>query len=103
MRLERIRVRNFRLLRRASIDLALSGATTVFVGPNNSGKTSVMDALKLFTGQGSDVRKRFTIHDISHPRRIHFKKAEQRISQDIGDEERLELLRKLLPRIRMEL
>jgi len=64
MRLENIQIRNFRLLRRLSIDLAHGKTTTIFVGPNNSGKTSVMEALKLFIGNGVDTPK-ISFHDLS--------------------------------------
>lgn len=44
MRLTKLRVQNFRGIRDLAIDL---NATTVFIGENNSGKTSVLDALRL--------------------------------------------------------
>ena len=44
MRITSVRIRNFRGIR--SLDLAL-GPVTVLIGENNSGKTSVLDALKL--------------------------------------------------------
>ncbi|WP_425431977.1 ATP-dependent nuclease [Halomonas korlensis] len=51
-------IRNFRRLRDVVIDLASD--ISIFVGSNNSGKTSVGHALQLFTGSG-----RFNIHDFS--------------------------------------
>ena len=44
MRITRVRIRNFRGIRDLDIDL---GKVTVLIGENNSGKTSVLDALKL--------------------------------------------------------
>ena len=44
MRITEVRIRNFRGIR--SLDLEL-GRVTVLIGENNSGKTSVLDALKL--------------------------------------------------------
>ena len=44
MRITRVRIRNFRGIRDLEIDL---GNVTVLIGENNSGKTSVLDALKL--------------------------------------------------------
>ncbi len=44
MTIEEVRIRNFRGIR--SLDLKLGGVT-VLIGENNSGKTSVLDALKL--------------------------------------------------------
>jgi predicted ATP-dependent endonuclease of OLD family len=58
MHLRKLAVRNFRRLRDVVIDLASD--ISIFVGANNSGKTSVGHALQLFTGSG-----RFNIHDFS--------------------------------------
>lgn len=58
MILRKLAVRNFRRLRDVEIDLASD--ISIFVGANNSGKTSVGHALQLFTGRG-----RFDIHDFS--------------------------------------
>ncbi|MBR7986249.1 AAA family ATPase [Burkholderia cenocepacia] len=58
MHLKKLAVRNFRRLRNVVIDLASD--ISIFVGANNSGKTSVGHALQLFTGSG-----RFNIHDFS--------------------------------------
>jgi predicted ATP-dependent endonuclease of OLD family len=58
MHLKTVSVRNFRRLRNAVIDLA--GDISLFVGANNSGKTSVAQALQLFTGDGS-----FSVHDFN--------------------------------------
>jgi len=43
--LTRLRVRNFKNLRDVDIEL---GQTVVFIGPNNSGKTSALQALTLW-------------------------------------------------------
>lgn len=56
--MRKLAVRNFRRLRDVEIDLASD--ISIFVGANNSGKTSVGHALQLFTGRG-----RFDIHDFS--------------------------------------
>lgn len=58
MFLRKLVIRNFRRLRDVEIDLASD--ISIFVGANNSGKTSVGHALQLFTGRG-----RFDIHDFS--------------------------------------
>lgn len=58
MHLKKLAVRNFRRLQNVVIDLASD--ITIFVGANNSGKTSVGHALQMFTGHG-----RFNIHDFS--------------------------------------
>ena len=44
MRITRIEIQNFRSIRHLVIDL---GETTVFVGPNNAGKTAILDALRI--------------------------------------------------------
>ena len=44
MRITRIEIQNFRSIRDVSIDL---GDTTVLVGPNNAGKTAILDALRM--------------------------------------------------------
>lgn len=58
MHLRKLAVRNFRRLHNVVIDLASD--ISIFVGANNSGKTSVGHALQLFTGKG-----RFNIHDFN--------------------------------------
>jgi putative ATP-dependent endonuclease of OLD family len=102
MRLETIRIRNFRLLRRASIDLAAKSTTTVFVGPNNSGKTSVMDALRVFTGMLSDT-VRISIHDLSQVRHRDFDRLEVLLSKAVIPEKRIALVRRFAPRMRLDL
>ena len=44
MRLTRIEIRNFRSIRRLTLDL---GETTVLIGPNNAGKSAILDAMRL--------------------------------------------------------
>jgi len=44
MRITRIEIRNFRSIRHLALDL---GGTTVFIGPNNVGKTAILDAVRL--------------------------------------------------------
>jgi len=60
MHLNAIRIKNFRRLRDIVIDL--DDDISIFVGANNSGKTSVVQALQLFL---SSSREKFTLHDIS--------------------------------------
>lgn len=60
MHIESIRIRNFRRLQDVRIDLASD--ISIFVGANNSGKTSATHALQLFT---TASRERFSIHDFS--------------------------------------
>lgn len=58
MRLNSISIRNFRRLRDVEIDF--EDKETVFVGPNNSGKTSATAAVRCFLGN-----RDFKIHDFS--------------------------------------
>ena len=44
MRVTRLEIRNFRSIKHLALDL---GETTVFVGPNNAGKTAILDALRI--------------------------------------------------------
>ena len=44
MRISRLRIENFRSVRSLSIDL---GETTVLIGPNNAGKTAILEALRI--------------------------------------------------------
>ena len=60
MYIEALLIRNFRRLSDVRINLASS--ISIFVGANNSGKTSVAHAVQLFT---STSRERFSIHDFS--------------------------------------
>ncbi|QDX25095.1 AAA family ATPase [Sphingomonas suaedae] len=102
MRLDSIYIRNFRLLRRVSLDLTADLPTTVLVGPNNSGKTSVMDALRLFAGSDTDT-KRISLHDLSQTRLKVFKSIEARLSKLAETEQKIEVLRRFAPRMRLDL
>lgn len=59
MHLKSFVVRNFRRLKEVRVDL--SEETTIFVGANNSGKTSATHIFQLFLGENS----RFSIYDFS--------------------------------------
>ena len=56
-----IGIRNFRKLRDVKIDF--SNDTTLFVGANNSGKTSAMDALRKFLIKGDG--NKFIYNDLT--------------------------------------
>lgn len=60
MHIETVWIRNFRRLKDTRIDFASD--ISIFVGANNSGKTSAAHALQLFT---SASRDRFSLHDFS--------------------------------------
>lgn len=61
MKLKTITIRNFRRLKRINIEL--DKKTSIFVGSNNSGKTSVAHILHMFLDSSS--RPSFSIHDFS--------------------------------------
>ena len=58
MKLDRMEIRNFRRLK--NVQVTFESDETVFVGPNNSGKTSATAAVRSFLG-----RRTFKIHDFS--------------------------------------
>ncbi len=60
MHVKALRIRNFRRLKNVQVDLAQD--ISIFVGANNSGKTSATHALQLFLAASRD---RFSIHDFS--------------------------------------
>jgi predicted ATP-dependent endonuclease of OLD family len=60
MHLNVMRIKNFRRLKNVVIDL--DNDISIFVGANNSGKTSVAEALQLFL---SASREKFVLHDLS--------------------------------------
>ena len=62
MRLTAISIRNYRRLKDVTIEL--DETASIFVGANNSGKTSATHVLKSFLGRHND-REPFSIHDFS--------------------------------------
>jgi predicted ATP-dependent endonuclease of OLD family len=60
MHIETVWIRNFRRLKDTRIDLASD--ISIFVGANNSGKTSAAHALQLFT---SASKEKFSLHDFN--------------------------------------
>ena len=61
MRIADIKIRNFRKLEEVSVDLR--GDTTVFIGANNSGKTSAMASMRYFLNPTG--YKNFNIYDFT--------------------------------------
>ena len=62
MHLSKIQLRNFRLLHDVTVRVGQPGKSTILVGPNNSGKTSLAEALLIFT---RERWKELTISDFS--------------------------------------
>ncbi len=107
MRITRIEIENFRSIRRLAMDL---GETTVLVGPNNAGKTAILDALRIALtrrwGQRGTGFSEYDIHmadEATDPKkssgvRIELKSEERRpgewpdtIAEDLGDIVQLDL------------
>src|SRR5947209_18852177 len=62
MRITSLRIENFRSIKSLDIEL---GETTVFIGPNNAGKTSILDAVRIaLTRRWGQRGTGFTEYDI---------------------------------------
>src|ERR1700730_14376758 len=62
MRITKLRISNFRSIR--SLDLDLDD-TTVFIGPNNAGKTAIVDAVRIaLTRRWGQRGSGFTEYDV---------------------------------------
>jgi putative ATP-dependent endonuclease of OLD family len=65
MRITRLHIENFRSIKNLDIEL---GETTVFIGPNNVGKTAILDAVRIvLTRRWGQRGSGFTEHDIHRP------------------------------------
>ncbi|MDU8945997.1 ATP-dependent nuclease [Ovoidimarina sediminis] len=62
MQIKRVTIENFRSIRRAEIEL---GATTVLIGPNNAGKTAILEAIRIaLTRRWGQRGTGFTEYDV---------------------------------------
>jgi putative ATP-dependent endonuclease of OLD family len=62
MRITRLRLENFRSIKNLDIEL---GDTTVFIGPNNAGKTAILDAVRIaLTRRWGQRGTGFTEYDV---------------------------------------
>jgi putative ATP-dependent endonuclease of the OLD family len=65
MQISRISIRNFRSIKSLDLDL---GPSTVFLGPNNAGKTAILDAVRIvLTRRWGQRGTGFTEHDVYCP------------------------------------
>jgi putative ATP-dependent endonuclease of OLD family len=65
MRITRLHIENFRSIRTLDIEL---GDTTVFIGPNNAGKTAILDAVRIvLTRRWGQRGTGFTENDVHRP------------------------------------
>lgn len=94
MRLHSVKIKNFRLLK--EVELVLEEQTTLVVGRNNSGKTSLSEVLRRFT---SDKNAAFQIQDFSTECHDNFCRALR--ARNEGEEE--QEIRKLLPYIELRM
>lgn len=77
LHLDAITLQNFRLISQAHINLDTESVATVFVGPNNSGKTSVAEALRVFLTAGA--QRAFSFDDFWAGTHIAFDAFEQAV------------------------
>lgn len=62
MRITRLKIENFRSIKQLDVEL---GGTTVFIGPNNAGKTAILDALRIgLTRRWGQRGTGFTEYDV---------------------------------------
>lgn len=92
MRISKVKVRNFRLL--ADVELLLESETTLIVGRNNSGKTSLSEVIRRFL---IDSNPKFQIEDFSSVAYDGFIKA--LVAKNLGDED--DKVRELIPCIEL--
>ncbi|MFV0627289.1 MAG: ATP-dependent nuclease [Alphaproteobacteria bacterium] len=78
MRIADIKIRNFRKLKNVFIDLR--DDTTVFIGANNSGKTSAMVAIKQFLTQA-----KFNIYDFTLPNHAKIKEIGSSLESETAE------------------
>lgn len=90
MRITRLKIENFRSIKQLDIEL---GDTTVFIGPNNAGKTAILDALRIGLtrrwGQRGTGFTEFDVHlatDADDPKSSQGIVIEMRAEEAVADE-----------------
>ena len=81
MKLHTILLKNYRLIDNAEVHLETGTNATILVGPNNSGKTSVVEAISAFL---SGTARSFAISDFSvrtHGAFSAFEEATQKVEE----------------------
>lgn len=94
MRIKKVKIKNFRLL--ADVELALENETTLIVGRNNSGKTSLSEVIRRFLTEQSP---KFQIEDFSSASYDEFCQALK--AKNEGKEE--DEIRTLIPSIELRI
>lgn len=91
MHIECVEIQNFKKLKSCRVEF--TDKTTIFVGANNSGKTSAMDALRKFLDKKSD----FTINDFTLSNWIEINRIGERWLSNCEETTDFEDLEKLIP------
>ncbi|HBH4740225.1 TPA: AAA family ATPase, partial [Escherichia coli] len=94
MHIHQVEIKNFRLL--ADAELVLEEQTTVIVGRNNSGKTSLSEIIRRFLADGSAT---FQLEDFSSSCYDRFCDALEALKEGMEDH----LVRELIPAIELRL
>ncbi|WP_169054343.1 AAA family ATPase [Nitratireductor sp. XY-223] len=85
MRVTELRIQNFRSIKNLNLEL---GKTTVFIGPNNSGKTAILDAVRIaLTRKWGQRGTGFTEYDIHLATESDDPKVSPGVSIEIRTEE----------------
>src|SRR5713226_5798313 len=85
MRITTLRIQNFRSIK--NLETAL-GATTVFIGPNNAGKTAILDAVRIaLTRRWGQRGTGFTEYDVHLAREADDPKASSGVGIELRAEE----------------
>lgn len=85
MKISRVHIKNFRSIKDISFDL---GDTTVLIGPNNAGKSAILDAIKIvLSGRSGQQNSRFVESDIHLPTPESDPRSQQPPSVEIQIEE----------------
>ncbi|MDE0453910.1 MAG: AAA family ATPase [Gammaproteobacteria bacterium] len=86
MRITRVEIENFRSIRHLAMDL---GKTTVLVGPNNSGKTAILDAIRIaLTRRWGQRGTGFSEYDIHMSNEAEDPKSSSGVTIELRSEER---------------
>lgn len=91
MHIQKVRIEGFRLLQ--DVEITLESMSTVIVGRNNSGKTSLTDVFDRFTGEGGP---RFRLEDFSAGTRGKFFEAKALRDENAAPEKVLAALPKIV-------
>jgi putative ATP-dependent endonuclease of OLD family len=87
MRITSLRIENFRSIKALDVQL---GDTTVFIGPNNSGKTAILDAVRIaLTRRWGQRGTGFTEYDIHLATQNDDPKTSSPVSIELRTEERV--------------